>query len=174
MWAKLDFKRKRAALYLLMAFMAYMAWAFSFKNAISAMLLNRELSGKESKGRQQDSASPFVLRKHEFYLGVVKSYKVKQADVEGHIWQVLSGIAVHHAAEISLEPALEVVADTVQQVNAYDFVFKGNYAQLVKVLDSTNASPGIGRLSAIELSRSPLADEPSDQLRLKLRLSVVK
>lgn len=175
MLKNLDYKKKNGLLIASMLLLVYLAWIFSFRHAISAFQLNSNLKNEQAGAGDMDSAYPAISRKHNFYTSVIKTYRTKSEDNEGHLWQSLSGLAMGHGLEISFstEPTAEKdTALTKLHIFKQYYNFKGSYSQMARLLDSISKTKGIGRISGFEIKRGKKQGaEPDDKLTMKLGLS---
>lgn len=165
-------------LYAGMLFMVYIGWVFSFKKAILAVKLNTELHAQQVAENFQDASYPQVNRKHNFYTGVIKGYRIKKEDRANRVWQSVSGMAINLHTAIGFEPEQITVPDTAmvlaQQVQA-SYTFKGSYFQMVKVLDSASRTNGIGKISAFKLGAAKaLSGEEGDQMQMSVTFSGIE
>ncbi|KQR70884.1 hypothetical protein [Pedobacter sp. Leaf176] len=175
MLKNLDYKKKNSLLIAAMLVLGYLAWNFSFRQAVSAFRLNSSLKKEQAGSGEMDSAFPAISRKHNFYTSVIKSYHIKSEDYEGHLWQSLSGMAMGKGLEINFSPELTAQTDTTLtklHILKQYYHFKGNYPQMARLLDSISKTNGIGRTSGFEIKRDKKqGTEPDGKLTMKLELS---
>jgi hypothetical protein len=172
-------KTKKIILGLLMLLMVYMAYVLSFKNAISALVLNSQLKEVASGGGEPSAAIAQLEREHGFYLNVLKGYRVKPDDRESRLWQSVSGMAIATGVSIGFSPEeVKVLSDTsaVDSTVVFDsFTFSGDYNNLVKLLDTLSRSKGTGRIASAKLSKETRlsGQEGKEKLLLKLKMAAI-
>lgn len=178
MWKNLDYKKKNLVLIGGMLLLLYIAYVFSLKHTITAMQLNSQLKKEQEAAQTEDSTFPQISRKNNFYTNALKSYKVKKEDRENRLWQAVSNMALSQNVKIGFNPSQPLIADTIalqQGVVAQQFTFKGNYFNMVKLLDTLSKSKGIGKISELKLSDKKDLDSKDKlgQLTLQLNLSAI-
>ena len=154
----------------------FVAYKLSFQQAISAVIVNRQLDAGQEGVSYSESALAQLNRKNEFYLNVLKEYQIKKEDKEGRLWSSVSGIALAEDVGINFSPsAVQELPDSTDMVagrNYQEFMFKGNYANLVKLIDTLGKTKGIGKIAELSLS-SKRGDAEAEDKRLTLRLGLV-
>jgi hypothetical protein len=176
MWRQLDNKKKNMVIVGAMIIVLYIAYQFSFKHTFDAIVLNQQLKREQVNDQASDGGFTQINQKNKFYLSAIKSYKVKKEDRENRLWQAVSGMAVANDVDISFNPNLALVtADTITVKNgivSQQFNFKGNYFNLVKLLDTISKTDGIGKISDLKLSTKK-DNEPKVDGGLKMQLTLV-
>ncbi|MEE1945896.1 hypothetical protein VRU48_12315 [Pedobacter sp. KR3-3] len=179
MWKNLDHQKKNWVLMVGMVALLYIAYVFSLKHTFEAMRLNRQLKKEQSAAQSEDSTFPQVSRKNTFYANALKSYQVKKEDRENRLWQTVSGMASAQNVQVNFSTNTQSVTDTIalqQGMVAQQFTFKGNYFNLVKLLDTLSKSTGIGKIGEMKLSdKQELGTkEKTGQLTLQLTLNALE
>lgn len=156
MFDKLDYKKKQIALSVSILLLLYIAYQCSFKNAIEAFRLNKQLNKENKSALSGEAGQPQLERKSEFYLKVVKSYKVKGEDGENYLWQSLSGMALACQVQVSFSQNIQNKQDTttnvlLKKVFSNEFTFSGNYFNLVRLADTLSKSSGIGKIAKLKI-----------------------
>ncbi|WP_131535571.1 hypothetical protein [Pedobacter nototheniae] len=156
MFDKLDYRKKQIALAFSVLLLLYIAYQCSFKNALEAFRLNKQLSKENISALSGEAGQPQLERKSEFYLKVVKSYKVKGEDHENYLWQSLSGMAMACQVKISFNQDTQAKQDTtanvvLKKVFSNEFSFTGNYFNLVRLADTLSKSTGIGKIAKLKI-----------------------
>jgi hypothetical protein len=175
MWNKLDQQKKKWIMWAAMLVLVYVAYRFSVQHTIAAFQLNAKLKKEQENVRAEDAAFPQLHKKSNFYLEALKAYKVKTEDRENRLWQAISGMAIGQQVKISFTPNLQTMSDTAglqKEIVKQQFTFKGNYFNLVKLLDTMSKSSHIGQIAAVKLSnRKELNGQANkDGLNLQLEL----
>jgi len=137
-----------------MGLLVCFAYVFSFKPAFNAVVLHHQLENEQSDDHNGDLAFSQLEKKNGFYQQVLSAYQVKKEERENRLWQTISAISVAKAVEISYNPTTQVLLDSslvkLGVVNQ-QFSFKGDYFQLVSLLDTLSKSKGIGELTELKL-----------------------
>ncbi len=162
-----------------MVVLLYIAYVFSLKHTFEAIRLNSQLKKEQNAAQSEDSTFPQVSRKNAFYANALKSYQVKKEDRENRLWQAVSGMASAQNVQVNFSTNTQHVADTValqQGMVAQQFTFKGNYFNLVKLLDTLSKSSGVGKIAEMKLSdkKELGAKEKTGQLTLLLTLNALE
>lgn len=172
-----NIKKKRGILYLLMVVVTYLAWAGSFEKTISALVLNRQLKNIQQAEAEPDAGFRQLERKHTFYQQVLKGYQVRKQDRENRLWQSISGLAIYSEVKIYFDKEAVVTStDTLSTIkgNVADrFRFKGNYKQVLVLLDTMEKSKGIGKLSILNIVKPKVENgiSESNELDVDLKLT---
>lgn len=176
MWNKLSVKQKKILLFGCIFLIAYVAYVFSFAHTFAAIKLNKQLEKQENATKNFDGTLPQMVSKNMYYLAALKSYTIKTEDHESRLWQSISGIAVAQAVNISFNPMVNTVDtnSTSRDIYKPKFNFKGNYFNMVKLLDSLSKTNGIGRISTLKLtSKKENGDTENDALDLTITFSAI-
>jgi len=173
----LNYKQRKILWAAIMLTAFYIAYSFSFKQAIGAIVTYKELTKAAHTESFSAGATLQITRKNTFYLSVLKGYKIRRNDSENYIWQSVSGMAISKDVLIGFNPDDKSVhLDTSQltkKVLIKSFMVKGNFFNITKFLDTLSRSKGIGRLSAVNLSAKKETSpdiKKSDQLNLSFTL----
>lgn len=177
MWHKLDDKKQKIVAIVLALVILYVAYVFSFKHAIEAYSLNKSLK-KESSLQMEDAAYPHLNKKYNFYQKVLSDYRVKKEEVDTKIWQAVSDMAVSQQVKISYNP-MPQVADTAAKSSAIhqqQFIFRGGYFHLVKLLDTLSKSEGLGKIAQLTITspKNEGSKENANTLSMQLGLTAVE
>ncbi|TKC04533.1 hypothetical protein FA048_19530 [Pedobacter polaris] len=175
MWKQLANKNKNMVFFGAVVVVLYIAYNFSFKHTFDAIVLNHQLKKEQVNDQAADGSFPQINRKNKFYLSALKSYKVKKEDRENRLWQAVSGMALGNDIEISFNPNPLIIADTMAVQNgivSQQFAFKGNYFNLVKLLDTISKADGIGKVSDLKLSTKKDNQSKADE-NLNMQLTLV-
>jgi hypothetical protein len=168
----MTYQKKKIMLILGMMVICYMAYQLSFKQALTAFMLSKELQKEKVGVSNFDSSFPQVSKANAFYLSALKGYNVKQEDRENRLWQSVSGMAIANDVSISFAPNLTLVSDTltIRKGIINEFTFKANYFSIVKLIDTISRSKEIGKISYLKLSSKKDAEKGKDELTLNLSL----
>jgi hypothetical protein len=155
MWQQLDKKKKNMIFFGAMIIVLYIAYQFSFKHTLQAIVLNRQLQNEGLNNRDLAGSLPQIEYQHTFYLTALKSYQVKKLDRDSRLWQAVSGMTLVNSVAISFNPSPAFSADTTaikDSIVSQQFSFKGNYFNLVKLLDTLSKANGIGKITDLKLA----------------------
>jgi hypothetical protein len=171
----LTYQNKRIILIIGMLVVGYIAYQLSFKYVVSAFWLNSDLQNEKANITNLDSSFPQVSSTNTFYLTVLKGYSVKQEDRENELWQSISGMALNNSVKISFVPNAIAPTDTtalLKNIVQQQFTFKGNYFNLVKLLDTISRSREIGKIADLKIftKRDALDSDGSGQLTINLTM----
>lgn len=154
----------------------YISYIFSFKHTFDAISLNKQLSNESSDGELLTVSHPQLENQHRFYLNALKPYHVKKEDWENRLWQSLSGIAVNKGVNISFVPSVQGAIDTIaiqKGMIAQQFTLKGQYFNIIKLLDSVAKTSKIGRIAEFTLIAENEKGTEAPSTQLTMRFSVV-
>lgn len=162
MLAKLSYKQKNKLLIPLVVVGLILAWVLAFSNTFNAFLLHRTLV-EQSKVATDLSFNPkYLLRKQEALSQILKGYKVDK-DWTDVLWLRSSHLAASQNVGLDYtltKPLTET--DSTKAGIVQSLYFYGNYRQLVKLMDTLEKSPRIGKISAIQV-KAPKADLTSER-----------
>ena len=178
MWNKLDHQKKNLLSIAGMVLCLYIAYVFSFRHTIAALQLNRQLKKEQGADQSLTNSSAQVSRKNNFYANAVKSYTVKKEDRENRLWQAVSGMALAQNVNINFNPKAQFITDSLalqKGLVTQQFAFKGDYFNLVKLLDTMGKSRGIGKIYDLKLfTKKENADQQNkSQLKMELTLAAI-
>lgn len=177
MWHKLDDKKQKIVAIVAAVLVLYVAYVFSFKHAVEAYSLNKSLK-KEASLQMEDAAYPHLNKKYNFYQKVLTDYRVKKEEMDTKVWQSVSDMAVSQQVKISYNP-MPQVADTASNptaIHQQQFIFRGSYFNMVKLLDTLSKSEGLGKIAQLTIT-SPKNEGPKENnqaLSMQLGLSAVE
>jgi len=174
MWNRLDTSKKNGIAIGLMILVGYLAYQLSFKATIEAIWLNGELSKREVAG-EMDGVSVQLRRKDTFYKKVLKGYELSAEDVQGKMWQAISGIAAEKGVEVGFGQVAnsQILLDSVALKNGIfrqEFTIRGDYVGLVRLADSVNKTRGIGKISSLVIT---VPKDAGEERELVVKLGMV-
>ena len=154
MLEKLNSKHKKILSYVFAVLVFYLCYVLAFKHTLNAIKLHSELQGEELDEQGMASSYPNLQRKNNFYKEALKAYHVRNEEREQRLWQAVSGMAIAHQVDISLEPQLSMAVDTAihKEIVEQHFSFTGDYFGLVKLLDTLHESRENGRVGKLKIS----------------------
>jgi len=158
-----------------MAIITYFAYQLSFKQAIGAFRLHSQLQLEQFQVDDADGSLQQLSKKNSFYLDVLKGYRIKPSEDESRLWHSISGMAIRKGVQITFNPSPQPLGDTVlstQQIVHRQFIFKGSYFNIIKLLDTISISKGLGRISTLKLT-ADTENERKNQLHMELSLAGV-
>lgn len=174
MLSKLTIKQQQWLFYATIVLVIYMAYHFSISHTVDAIKLNHQLTKEQNNAQGFDQSVDQVEKTNAFYQTVLKTFYVKKDDRENRLWQAVSGMALLKKVAINFSPGLQSTNDTLTTKNVVEqnFMFKGNYFNLIQLLDTLSKSKGIGKISELELANLAQTDE-NKRNELALRLKMV-
>lgn len=175
MWDKLD-EQKRKIVGLIVAVMViYIAYRFSFSHAIEAYQLNSRLK-KEAVLQNSDAAYPHLNKKYLFYQKVLAGYGMKKEDMDTKLWQTVSDIAIGQKVSINYDPSQIPLDSTLNNIYIQQFGFKGDYVNIVRLLDTLSKTDDVGRISTFSLSidKNVITSKPSVTLQATASLTAIE
>lgn len=148
-----------------------LCWVFAFSKTFEAIKLHNELRS-EAVVNNDISYNPLHMqRKLDALRGILKSYRVTPDNWSNELWLKASAMAMKQQVGIDYTLAKPPVEkDTTTIGNIQTLYCYGKYIQLVKLIDTLERVPGIGKLSALQI-RSPKEDtrgERATQCVLKM------
>lgn len=173
MWHKLDEQKQRLVALAVAIVVIYISYIFSFKHTLEAYQLHRSLQ-KESSLQLEDAAYPHLNRKHRFYGSVLDGYKVKKGEMDNKAWQAVSDMAVGNQVRVSYSPDPQPV-DTVSStttIHSQQFVLRGSYPNLIKLLDTLSKTQHVGKVTKLEMTSSKSYDINMEKGKLSLHLTI--
>lgn len=124
-----------------------LCWNLAVKNTYRAVSLNKQL--KRSTSEIQDlSGNPYFLkRKAAALTQVLSQYRVDSSDWQNEFWLKVSGIAASGGLQVIYQPDNNLSSsDTIEAALQQTIRFKGEFKELVCLLDSLEHSKGTGKL----------------------------
>ncbi|MCJ0743676.1 hypothetical protein [Pedobacter montanisoli] len=178
MWNRLNEQQKNWGFGAAIVVTFIIAYHFSFKHTIAAYRLNHKLKKEQVDMQGEDSAFLQVNKKYHFYTEVVKSYQVKKEDRDNRLWQAVSGMAVNKNVKISYTPQTAELTDTAglaKEISTQQFTFKGNYFNLVKLLDTLSKSTQTGHIGKLYIyqPKTGITETKNKDLTLQLDLKML-
>lgn len=155
MLKKLNYTQKNKLLLPVLGLGLVLCWFFALNKTVEAIQLNRELKSQSVASNDISFNPVHTQRKLDALQGILKSYRVKPADWSNDLWMKASALAMKQHVGIDYvmtKPALEKDTTTIgamETINCY-----GNYTQLIKLVDTLERIPKIGRISALQI-RAP-------------------
>lgn len=176
MWQKLN-QQQRNFMYIAAAVLVcYLAYQLSFRNTIMAISLYHQLGIEQRSVEAVDGSFAQVRDKDNFYSKVVGAYYMRSDDLAGRLWESVSGVSVAKGVGIGFNPNSQLIADSLETKNKLfrqEYSFKGNYANLVNLVDSISKTQGIGKISALRIF-VPKEVKVEGELQLKLSLAGIQ
>lgn len=178
MWNRLNEQQKNWSFVVAIIIIFMIAYHFSFRHAIAAYRLNHKLKKEQVDMQGEDSAFLQVNKKYHYYAEVVKSYQVKKEDRDNRLWQVISSMAVSKNVKINYTPQTSELIDTAgvaKEISTQQFTFKGDYFNLVKLLDTLSKSAQIGHIGKLYLyqPKTGTTENKNKDLTLQLDLKML-
>jgi hypothetical protein len=170
MWDSLDIKKKYLVLIGAMIFVFYMCYVFSFRGTLAAINLNKKLK-TELIEVDKLGGDMQIVRKNNYYSTAVKLYKLRKEDWENRLWNTVSGMALANNVSIGFVPNPVNLSDTlvVNGLAMQQFSFKGNYFNLVKLLDTMSKTSG-ARIADLKLFNTKEEKGDADKLNMHITL----
>lgn len=128
-----------------------LCWVLAFSKTFDALRLNQDLTEQESL-RNDISFNPvYTQRKLTALERILKAYQVKEELWSNTLWMKASAAAAKQGATIDYTVLKTQERDTTLAGMAQSLHCYGSFTQLVKVIDTLERTPGIGKLSALQL-----------------------
>lgn len=170
MWQKLNGQHRNYVLIAVGLLICYFAYQLSFRRTFEAIVLYWELLEEQEVIGNTYGATSQTGVKNDFYIKVLGSYGIKSEDSEGAIWESISGISQAKGVSIGFNPSSKLLPDSLEIKNNIfrrDFSFKGNYFELIALVDSISRTMGIGKVASLRIS-VPKETKIEEELELKL------
>jgi len=170
---KLNYRQRNKLLLPLTAFGLLLCWFFAFSKTFDAICLHHSFEQEAAGLAQNDlSFNPVHAQKKLNALNeIIKAYRVNPEQWHNDIWLKVSAVA--GARNVSIDYTLTqppIERDSTAVGVNQSLHFYGGYAELVKLMDTLERMPGIGKVSAVQM-KAPLKDllsERKDKCVLKV------
>ncbi|CAM4115722.1 hypothetical protein SAMN06265348_103278 [Pedobacter westerhofensis] len=135
-----------------------LCWFLAFSRTFEAAKLHGELM-RETEVTGDLSYNPAHMQKKlEALRGILKSYRVSPENWSNELWMKASAMAMKNQSGIDYTVSKPLAErDTTTLGNTETIYCYGHYIQLVKLIDTLERSPGIGKISGLQI-RSPKED----------------
>lgn len=163
MFGKLNDIQKNKLLFPVAGVGILLCWFFAFNRTFEAIQLNRELSS-QVVGNDDLSFNPeHAQRKLDALRGILKSYRVNEVTWSNELWLKASAMAMKEHVGIDYTLAKPTAEKDTTSLGRTEMLFcYGNYIQLVKLVDTLERTPSIGKISALQI-RAPKPDVIGDR-----------
>lgn len=139
-----------------------LCWFLAFDKTFEAVKLNNKLTDDSRLGNDISFNPSYVQRKLSALDKILKSYKVAE-DWNDKLWMQSSAVATKQnvGVDFVLNKASNE-ADSTSAGKTQALYFYSNYVQLVKLVDTLESLPGIGKIAALQV-KAPKADPTDDK-----------
>jgi len=139
-----------------------LCWFLAFDKTFDAVKLNNKLSEESELGSDISFNPSYVQRKLSALDKILKGYKVSE-DWNDKLWMQSSAVATKQ--NVGVDFVLNKVSSETDSTSAgrtQSLYFYSNYVQLVKLVDTLEGLPGIGKIVALQV-KAPMADPTDDK-----------
>lgn len=148
-------KRYLIYLYLLgLLIVMFACYELSFKKTIAAMKINKSLNNQDINAPVTEDLLPQVKRESDFYEFALNKYIVKKQNRESAIWDAVTAIAISNSLKVNYEYKVDKKIDSNHLKNGIfhqKFGIKGEYRQILGMLDSLYKTKKIGQVSRVHI-----------------------
>lgn len=147
---RISYAQKNKYLPLLAIVGIVLCWILAFSKTFDAIRLNLSLSAQASQSEDISFNPVYTQRKLKALEQILKTYQVKPEAWSNTLWMKASAAAAKQGATIDYTVSRPQERDTTMTGLSQTLHCYGNFAQLVKVIDTLERTPGIGKLSALQ------------------------
>lgn len=175
MLSGISYVQKNKMLLPLFAVGLLLCWFLAFNKTYDAVVLNYKLSN-ESETANDISFNPAYVERQLVALDLIlKGYKVGEA-WNDELWMQSSAIATKLGVSVDFtlnKPSAE--ADSTAVGQSQSLYFYGRYVQLVKLIDTLEGLPGIGKVSALQVKgpKAGLGSEREGKCELRVDFKAI-
>jgi len=148
-----------------------LCWFLAINKTVDAVQLNRQLHSQITSNDDLSFNPEHTERKLATLATILKSYKVNETEWSNQLWMKASAIAAKQGVGIDYtmtKPLAE--PDTTTLGKKETLYCYGNFLQLIKLVDTLEQIPAIGKISALQI-KAPKEDvigERANQCVLKV------
>ena len=152
MLKKLSYLQKNKLLLPLVAIGLILCWYFAFSNTYEAIRLHHELKGQSAVVEDLSFNPVHTEKKLQALKGILKSYRVNPSYWGNDLWMKASSMAMKQQVGIDYTRSKPAAEKDSTAVGAFETLYcYGHYIQLVKLIDTLEHIPGIGKVSALQI-----------------------
>lgn len=135
-----------------------LCWFFAFNKTFEAIKLNNELKGQAVVSSDISFNPVHTEKKLAALKGILKSYRVNPSEWSNELWMKASAIAMKQQVGIDYTKSKPVIEKDTATAGISETIYcYGNYIQLVKLIDTLERIPAIGKISALQV-KAPKED----------------
>ncbi len=150
MFKKISYQQKNKFLPLLAVAGILLCWVLAFSKTFDAIKLNNQLR-EQVELKNDISFNPvYTERKLKALESILKSYRVKEEIWSNTLWMKASAAAAKQSAAIDYTVSRPMERDTTMTGIAQTLYCYGSFVQLLRVMDTLERTPDIGKLSALQ------------------------
>lgn len=165
MFNRLSYIRKNKLLIPATVVALLLCWFLAFNKTYQAIQINRQLSSQIPSEEDIAFNPAHTQRKLAALQNILKSYRVNEAEWSNQLWMKASAIAMKQNVGIDYTMTRpEVEKDTTAIGVSETLYCYGNYQQLVKLIDTLEKMPSIGRISALQV-KAPKEDATGERAK---------
>jgi len=127
-----------------------LCWLLAFSKTFEAIRLNQSLSEQASQSEDISFNPVYTQRKLKALEQILMAYQVKEEVWSNTLWMKASAAAAKQGATIDYTVSRPQERDTTMAGTGQTLHCYGSFQQLVKVIDTLERTPGIGKLSALQ------------------------
>lgn len=159
---KLSYIQKNKLLLPLLAVGLLLSWFLAFNKTFDAIALHNKLKTESAQENDLSFNPVYAQRKQAALDRILKGYQVG-LEWNDLLWMKGSEIAAKQQVGIEYTATkVSSEADSTDVGMVQSLQFYGNFIQLVKLIDTLEKSPGIGKISALQI-KAPKLDLLSDK-----------
>lgn len=165
MFKKFSYVQRNKMLLPLAGIGVILCWFLAFSNTFEAMALNRKLNRESLPVGGDVSFNPAHAQRKLMALdSILKGYEVKKSRWNDDLWMRTSSIAAKYDVGIEYMAGKDIVERDSTVIGSLQTLhFYGGYVQLVKLIDTLEGVPGIGKISALQV-KAPKKSYGSDEV----------
>ena len=151
-----------------------LCWFLAFSKTFEAIQMNRQLSGQIANDDDISFNPAYTERKLAALNRILKSYQINEAEWSNHLWMKASAIAMKQGVGIDYSLTKPVTEPDTTALGLKETLYcYGNYLQLVKLVDTLERIPAIGKISALQIKapKEDVVGERANQCILKLQFT---
>lgn len=145
----------------------FACYELSFKKTIAAIKIHKTLNNQNSNALITEDLLPQAKRENDFYEFELNKYIVKKHNRESDIWDAVTAIAISNSLKLNYEYMLDNSLDSTHLKNGIfhqKFGIKGEYRQILVMLDSLYKTKKIGQVSKIHIFKHKARDIENNEL----------
>jgi len=155
---KLSYTRKNKLLLPLVGLGILLCWFFALSKTVEAIQLNSELKRQTDLTSDLSYHPQHTQKKLDALRGILKSYRVSRTDWSNELWMKASAMAMKQQVGIDYTKAKPVAEKDTTAIGSVETLYcYGNFLQLIKLVDTLERTPAIGKISALQI-KAPKED----------------
>lgn len=158
MFSKFSYIQKNKFLLPVAGLGILLCWFFAFNKTFEAIKLNNELKSQAVTSSDLSFNPLHTEKKLAALKSILKSYRVNPSEWSNELWMKASSIAMKQQVGIDYTKSKPIVEKDTTITGISETIYcYGQYIQLVKLIDTLERTPAIGKISALQV-RAPKED----------------